>query len=122
MSKYTSKKSFLESLNVDRRFLTQYVSRKLNRSIKIHHVAAVIGFLFDELISELYYNKMIVIGKFGKFFIKKLGPRRHYNVIKKEIMISEGHEILRFKLHKDIKKILTNNLDIAKTFGERNNG
>lgn len=122
MTNYTSKRSFLNSLNVDRRFLVKYVSKKLNNSIPLYHIAAVINFLFEELMAELKSKNSIVIGNFGKFFMKKLGPRRHYDVVKKTIKMAAGNLILRFKLNKDIQEILTNNLDVAKTFKEHQNG
>jgi len=122
MKKYTSKNNFLLNGSVDRRILINYVSKKIKKSLPLYHISAVIGLLFEELLSELISKKEIVIGKFGKFMIKKLGPRRHHNVALKQIVVSEGNEMLRFQFHKDIQKILTNNLDIAKTFQETNDG
>lgn len=118
MAKYTSKRSFLNHLNVDRRYLAQYVSNKLHKTIPYKNIVAVIGFLFDELMDELLQDKPIIIGNFGKFIVKKLKPRAHIDIIHKRKVMSQGHKILRFQLNKDIKKILTNNLDIEKTFGE----
>lgn len=120
--KYTSKRSFLNHLNVDRRFLVKFVGKKINNSIPLHHITAVINFLFEEVMEQLVNNNAVIIGNFGKFFIKKLGPHRHYDLVRKEMKISEGNKILRFKLNKDIQKIITNNLDIAKTFGDPQNG
>jgi len=120
--KYTSKNNFLLNGSVDRRILINYVSKKIKRSVPIYHISAVINILFEELFDELISSRMIVIGKFGKFLIKKLGPRRHHSVTAKQIVVSEGNDMLRFQLHEDIKKILTNNLDIAKTFQEANDG
>ena len=114
---YTSKKRFQQSKNVDKRFLVQYVSKKLHGTIPLYHISAVISFLFDELIEELRAGSIITIGKFGKFFLKHLRIRRYHDVIERKIKMTEGTKTLRFQLHKDIQKILTNSLDIAKTFG-----
>lgn len=122
MSKYTSKKSFIDHSNVDRRFLAAYVSKKIKRSIPLHHISAVISFLFDELITELANSNSIIVGKFGKFFMRKLSSRRHYSIVDKQLKVSEGNTVLRFQFHKDIQQILTNKLDVAKTFGEKHNG
>lgn len=118
-SKYTSKQRFLQSKNVDKRFLMQYVFNKLHGTIPVHHVSAVINFLLDELIEELRAGSIITIGKFGKFFLKHLRIRKYHDVIERKIKMTEGTKTLRFQLHKDIQKILTNSLDIAKTFEDR---
>lgn len=117
-SKYTSKQRFQQFKHVDKRFLVQYVSKKLNGRIKLYHISAVISFLFDELIEELRAGSIITIGKFGKFFLKHLRIRRYHDVIERKIKMTPGNKTLRFQLQKDIQKILTNSLDIAKTFGD----
>lgn len=112
----TSKQRFQQSKSVDKRFLTQYVSKKLHNRIALYHISAVISFLFDELIEELRSGSIITIGKFGRFFLKHLQIRRYHDVIDRKIKMTPGTKTLRFQLHKDIQKILTNSLDIAKTF------
>lgn len=115
MSTKTSKESALD-LNIDKRFLSQYVAKKINYSINTYHILAVIGFLFDEIMIELSKNKPIIIGKFGKFFMKTMKSKRFFNIIDRKIDFTKEKKVLRFQFNKDIQEILTDNLDIAKTF------
>lgn len=114
--KYSSLKRFQTLQNVDRRFLWQYVARKLKRKILVTHVASVVNILLDEIVNEIISIGSLKIGNFGKFFIKQLSPRRHYDFNKKQIIVSPGHQALRFKLNKNIHAIITNKIDVAKTF------
>lgn len=120
--KYTSLQRFKIVQNVDRRFLWQYVARKLKRKIKVVHISSVVNILLDEIISELMTIGSFKIGNFGLMMIKQMPNRRHFHFAKKMIVESAGRKILRFKLNKKVHKIITQNLDIAKTFGEANDG
>lgn len=120
--KYTSLKRFQLIKNVDRRFLWQYVGRKLRGKVLVVHVMSVVNILLDELTKELLTVGSIKIGNFGKMFFKQMKSRRHYDFSRKKIMESKGKAILRFKLNKKAQVIITNNLDVAKTFAEDNNG
>lgn len=104
--------------SIDRRFLWQYVLKKINKSIHHAHVMSVINILLDEVITELISSKKIKIGNFGNFVIKKLNPRKHFNVFTKQYEMSKGNKIVRFELNKKIRKFLIKNLDVAKTFSE----
>lgn len=119
---YTSLKRFQETSNVDRRFLWQYVAKKLKRKILAIHVASIVNILLDELVSELQIIGTIKIGNFGKLFFKQMKPRKHYDFSRKKVMESKGRRMLRFKLNKNVQTIIVNNLDIAKTFKENDNG
>ncbi len=120
--KYTSLKRFQLIKNVDRRFLWQYVGRKLRGKVLVVHVMSVVNILLDELTKELLTVGSIKIGNFGKMFFKQMSPRRHYDFSRKKIMEAKGRAVLRFKLNKKAQLIITNNLDVAKTFVEDDNG
>ncbi len=115
---YTSKKNFEKSKNVDRRFLWQYVCKKLNKSIHNAHVLSVINILLDEVLVELIESKKIKIGNFGEFLFQKLSPRRHFNVLTKVFEVSEGNNSIRFVLNKKLKRFISNQIDVAKTLPE----
>jgi nucleoid DNA-binding protein len=117
---YTSKKNFEKNKSVDRRFLWQYVCKKLNKSIHHAHVLNVINILLDEVLVELIDSKKIKIGNFGEFIFQKLNPRRHFNVFTKVFEVSKGNSIIRFVLNKKLKKFISNQIDVAKTFPETN--
>lgn len=115
---YTSKKNFQKNKSVDRRFLWQYVLKKINNSIHHAHVLSVINILLDEVLVELVESKKIKIGNLGEFIFQKLNPRRHFNVFTKVFEVSKGNSIIRFVLNKKLKKFLSNQIDVAKTFSE----
>jgi len=117
---YTSKKNFEKNKSVDRRFLWQYVCKKINKSIHHAHVLSVINILLDEVLAELLVSKKIKIGNFGEFLFQKLNARRHFNVFTKIFETSKGNSSLRFVLNKKLKKFISNQIDIAKTFPEPN--
>lgn len=121
-TKYSSLKRFQNLNNVDRRFLWQYVARKLRKRVLVTHVASVVNIVLDEMVNELLSIGLIKIGNFGKFFFKQMLPRRHYDFNKREIVLSKGSKILRFKLNENVQEIITNNLDVAKTFKEDKDG
>lgn len=119
--KLTSKQRFELFKSVDRRFLTQYVSQKLNRVILFSHIQSIISILLEEIMKDLLDGKEIEIGNFGIFLIKKTLPRRHFNYMTGQCEIAVGRKIIRFKLNKKLRRILANNLDIEKTFKDDNN-
>jgi nucleoid DNA-binding protein len=119
--KYDSERSFVENKNVDKRMLSRIVAEKFRGKIKFLHVMSVVNILFEELFRELLKNKFVIIGNFGSFIFKLLPPRRHYKVNSKQIVVSEGKQIIRFELDKKIHQILKDNLDVAKTFEGPNN-
>ena len=114
----SSKKRFEETKSVDRRYFMSYVSKKLKYTIPFYHIQSVISILFEELLEDLCAQKQIVIGNFGKLFLKQLKPRKHFNVTSGIFDTSPGNKVMRFKLDRKLRKILTANLDIDKTFGD----
>lgn len=119
--RYTSKRSFEDSKNIDRRFLAQYVARKLKKKILYKHVISVTNILLDEIVKDLISGLAIKIGNFGKLFLKQLKERAHFNLFENKVVISKGKKILRFKLNEKFHRLLIKNLDIAKTFEEPKN-
>jgi len=104
--------------SIDRRFLWQYVLKKINNSIHHAHVMSVINILLDEIVAELILNKKIKIINFGQFVLRKLNPRKHYNLYTKKYEMSKGNNILRFELNNKLRRFIIKNLDVAKTFLE----
>ena len=114
--KYTSNRSFLTSKTVDRRFIEKNISQKLRGRVSAIHVACVFGILLSEIINELITTGSVEIDNFGEFCVKQMPSRRHINLFTKEYVMSMGRKIVRLELNKKLKKILTNNVDIDKTF------
>ncbi len=107
-----------EGKSVDRRFLWQYVIKKINKSIHHAHVMSVINILLDEVLGELVISKKIKVGNFGQLVLKKLKPRKHYNLHTKRFAMSKGNSIMRFELNKKFRQFVIKRLDVAKTFPE----
>lgn len=106
-------KEFSDSIN--RRTLWRFVNQKLNRLVHHYHVASIIEILFQEMLKDLKNGKPIKIFNFGTLVLKKTKPRKYYNVIHKQVMLSKGYKILRFTLAPPIRKKLCDYLDIDKT-------
>lgn len=117
----SSLQRFKATGNVDRRFLWQYVARKLKNTIPVAHVSSVVSILLEEMATELVTNGSIRIGNFGKFFFSTIIPHNRYNFHKFEKVMSKEHNILRFKLKKIVKIFLVKKLDLVETFKETDN-
>ena len=78
--KPTSKIRFEKDKSVDRRYLLSYVFKKLNNSVHYFHIQSVVTIMFEEMLKDLNDGLEISIGNFGKFLLKKLGARKHYNI------------------------------------------
>lgn len=122
ISKPTSKIRFEKDKSVDRRYLWQFVTKKINRTIHYSHVQSVINIMFEIMLEDLNNGIEISIGNFGKFLLKKLGARKHINIYSGQYEKSPGNKIIRFELSKKLRRILMNNLDIDKTFKGDDNG
>lgn len=103
-------------VNVTKRAFWRYVNIKIKRTIHHYHVFAVISILFEEMLKDLKQEKEIKIFNLGSLFLKQTKPRWYHDVTKKQVVLSEGKKILKFKLARKLKKRLTGNLDIDKTF------
>jgi len=103
-------------LNVTKRGFWRYVNIKIKRTIHHYHVFAVISILFEEILKDLKQGKEIKIFNLGSLLLQKTKPRLYHDVIKKQVVLSESRKILKFRLARKLKKRLTRNLDIDKTF------
>ena len=116
LKKIISMKNEILSESIDKRVLWRYVNLKINRTIHHYHVFSVISILFDEILEDLKSGKKIKIHNFGVFELKKSLPRKHFNLIKKEVVLSRGYKIIKIFLNKEIKKKLCKLLDLDATF------
>jgi nucleoid DNA-binding protein len=105
--------------NIDKRRFWRYVNKKINHLINHAHVLSVISILFEEILKDLKDGKQIKIRNLGTLILQRTKPRKYYNVVFQQIMQSESHQILRFKLATPIHKILRALLDINKTFSDK---
>lgn len=103
-------------VNVTKRIFWRYVNIKIKRTIHHYHVFAVISILFEEMLKDLKQGKEIEIFNLGSLFLKQTKPRLYHDVNKKQVVLSKGYKILKFKLARKLKKKLTGNLDIDRTF------
>lgn len=110
------------NLSIDKKKLVKSVYDSLNKKYNKQHVLSVITILFDELIKDLLSGKKIYINNFGEFSTVKTKPRRHMNIVSKQISISTGSTILKFNLNKRVARFLKNKLNIDKTFEGTNDG
>lgn len=106
--------------SITKRILWRYVNQKIKRSIHHYHVFSIITILFDEILNDLKNEKQLEIFNLGKLNLKKLPPRRYYDVNDRKVKISNPHKILRFALSNKLKNKLKNHLDIKSTFKDTN--
>lgn len=102
-------------LSINKRTLWRYVNRQIRRTIHHYHVFSVITILFDEMIKDLKLGKSINIFNFGILSLYDTKPRKYHDVTKRQIMLSKGSRIMKFKLAPVIHKKLRNYLDLDKT-------
>ena len=106
----------MDNVSISKRSLWRYINRKIRRVIHHYHVFGVITILFDEILKDLKSGKEIKIFNFGTLVLKKTKPRRHYDLIHKQVVLSKSYKILRFSLAPQIRKKICDNLDLDKTF------
>lgn len=106
------KQKIENNVSIDKRMLWRYVNKKINRIIHHYHVFGVLSILFDEVIKDLKLGKIIKIDNFGSLVLKDLPPRRYFNINQQQVMLSQGHRILRFTLAAPIRKKLTAQVDL----------
>lgn len=103
-------------VNVTKRIFWRYVNLKIKRVIHHYHVFSVISILFEEMLKDLKQGKEINIFNLGSLVLKETKPRLYHDVNKKQVVLSEKRKILKFKLARKLKKRLTGNIDIDRTF------
>lgn len=102
--------------SISKRYLWRYVNQKINRTIHHYQVFSVITILFEEILTDLKNGKEIKIDNFGVISLEEMKPRKHFDIVRNEIRLSKGYQILRFFLAKSFKKKLCQELDLDKTF------
>jgi len=105
----------MNDVSISKRTLWRYVNRKIKRIIHHYHVFSVITILFDEIILDLLKGNRIKIFNFGTLTLKRLKPRRYFDVRFQKVMQAKGHKILRFTLAPAFRKKLVDHLDLDKT-------
>jgi nucleoid DNA-binding protein len=102
--------------NVSKRVFWRYVNLKIKRIIHHYHVFSVISILFEEMLKDLKQGKEIKIFNLGTLYLKETKPRLYHDVNKRQVVLSDKHKILKFRLTPKLKKRLSESLDIDKTF------
>lgn len=102
--------------SISKRDLWRYVNKKINRFIHHYHVFSIITILFEEILYDLKRGEDIKIFNLGTISLQETSPRWYHNVVKKQLMLSDKHRILRFVLTSKIKKKLCSHLNIDLTF------
>lgn len=90
----------------------------MDKSIPFVHIKSIVNIFLEEMFRDLQEGKKIVIGNFGKLFVRQISPQRFINIYTNRHEIAEIKQIVRFELIKDLRVMLINGLDIAKTFGD----
>lgn len=99
--------------SITKRVLWRYVNKKIDRVIHHYHVFSIISILFDEILIDLKLGKELKIFNFGSLTVKKLPPRKYYNIHDKIVRVSKPHNILRFNLSPKLRKELKKQLDVS---------
>lgn len=103
--------------SLDKRLFISKVSKKINRRIRISHLNSIINLLCELLSKELMEKGEFSIHNFGTFKQKKNNPRRYFNVLKQETIISKGNTLVKFKLNRKLKKKIASNIDLGEDNG-----
>jgi len=104
--------------SIERETIWRYVVRKLNCTIHYFHVLGVLTALLSEMLKDLKNGKYIRIHNLGCLKLRKTKPRRHWHVKTRTVVLSRGYKKLHFRLAKQLKKRLREELDLDKTFGD----
>jgi nucleoid DNA-binding protein len=104
--------------SIDKRLFTSKVSKKLNRSIEVVHINSIINLLCESLLKKLEDSGEFSIENFGTFQLQKTKPRKYFNVLEQEFKVSEGNNLIKFKLNRKLKKKIAKHVDLDKTIGE----
>ena len=98
--------------NIDKKYLSEYVSRNINYMIHARHVRSIINILFEEMQKDLISGKKIRIFNFGTLILKEMRPRYHHNLKLKKFVWSSGLKNLKMYVSKQIRKKLCECLEI----------
>jgi nucleoid DNA-binding protein len=104
--------------SLDKRLFTSKISKKINRGIEIVHINSIINLLCESLLVELENSGEFSIQNLGTFQFQKTKPRKYFNVIEQEFKLSEGNNLIKFKLSRKLKKKISKHIDLNKIIGE----
>jgi nucleoid DNA-binding protein len=94
-------------------------STLIDKKIDKNHIVSIVSILFEEMLLDLSSGKKFNIGNFGKFFIKKMKPRKFFNVTQMKVTESVGNKILKFKFSQQNRRKILDSIDVEKTFGNK---
>lgn len=104
-----------DSINISKRDFWRYVNRKFRKLFHHYHIYNIINILFDEMIKDLKSGKTINIFNFGKLRLQQNMPRKHFDVVTRQVEISKSNNIMKFDLSSKIKNKVRQHLDLSKT-------
>lgn len=111
--------------NIDKAKFCQLVHNRLKErgyEIELSDIQNVITIFIEEMQLLLLSGKSFFIRGLGRFRIKKMPPRPHYNFKIREVETKpiQRNKIL-FILTRRLKRLLLDNLDVERTFTETQN-
>jgi nucleoid DNA-binding protein len=98
-------------LYVNRANLRDLVHRKIRNQLS-DHIEAVISILFEEMMKDWEVGKSTKIHHFGTIKLKYLPGRHHWNVRLQKLVLSPGHNIMRWVMFRSLRQKLYRALDI----------
>lgn len=105
--------------NISKRQFCNIVAKNMvNSGLHHNHIISVISIFFDEMFLELLSNNEFKIGNFGILKLKKMNPRKFFNITENKVTQSIGNKMLKFKINKKLRKEILKELDILKTYGD----
>ena len=105
--------------NINKRQFCNIVANKIGPTINKAHIISVVSILFEEIFKDLAAGLKFKIGNFGTFFLKKMKPRKFFNVTEMKVTESIGNKIFKFKFSKKNRRKILDAIDVEKTFGEK---
>ena len=104
--------------SIDKRVFASKVAQKINRIVGMAHVNSIINLLCESLAKELEESGEFDVPNLGTFERHKTKPKKYFNVLEQEMKVSEGNNLIKFKLSRKLKKKISKHIDLEKTIGE----
>lgn len=71
------------------------------------HVYAILGIFLDEIERDLCNGKVVKISNFGSFELRRMLPKRQFNVTTGKSAVRERGKVLRFVLDRSFSRFIS---------------
>lgn len=103
--------------NISRNEFIDYVIERLGGSIDTTHARSAISLFIDDLLTFLEEGNVLQVINLGKITLKQFPARKHHDLQTDQFNIAPGNKWIHFKISHALRKVLSNHLDVEKTYG-----